>query len=91
VGPRAQAKQAIVRWIEGWYNPRRLHSSFDYLTPNEKENTRSAFGRLTSTRYPARRVGVRSSFCTRRRDRDAGPSSIVRARRAEAGALACVA
>ena len=36
---RAQAKQAIVRWIEGWYNPRRLHSSIDYLTPNEKENT----------------------------------------------------
>jgi hypothetical protein len=36
---RAQAKQAIVRWIEGWYNPRRLHSSIDYLTPNEKEST----------------------------------------------------
>ena len=35
---RAQAKHAIVRWIEGWYNPRRLHSSIDYLTPNEKEN-----------------------------------------------------
>jgi putative transposase len=36
---RAQAQRAIVRWIEGWYNPRRLHSSIDYLTPNEKENT----------------------------------------------------
>ena len=35
---RAHAKRAIVRWIEGWYNPRRLHSSIDYLTPNEKEN-----------------------------------------------------
>jgi putative transposase len=35
---RAQAKPAIVRWIEGWYNPRRLHSAIDYLTPNEKEN-----------------------------------------------------
>jgi putative transposase len=35
---RAQAKRAIVRWVEGWYNPRRLHSSMDYLTPNEKEN-----------------------------------------------------
>ena len=35
---RAQAKYAIVRWIEGWYNPRRLHSSIDYLAPNEKEN-----------------------------------------------------
>jgi putative transposase len=36
---RPQAKRAIVRWIEGWYNPRRLHSAIDYLTPNEKENT----------------------------------------------------
>ena len=35
---RAQAKHTIVRWIEGWYNPRRLHSSIDYLAPNEKEN-----------------------------------------------------
>ena len=35
---RAHAKSAIVRWIEGWYNPRRLHSSIDYQTPNEKEN-----------------------------------------------------
>jgi transposase InsO family protein len=35
---RAHAKQAIVRWIEGWYNPRRLHSAIDYLTPTEKEN-----------------------------------------------------
>jgi len=35
---RAQAKRSIVRWIEGWYNPRRLHSSIDYQTPNEKEN-----------------------------------------------------
>ena len=34
----AHAKRAIVRWIEGWYNPRRLHSSIEYLTPNEKEN-----------------------------------------------------
>jgi putative transposase len=35
---RAQAKRATLRWIEGWYNPRRLHSAIDYLTPNEKEN-----------------------------------------------------
>jgi transposase InsO family protein len=35
---RTHAKRAIVRWIEGWYNPRRLHSAIDYLAPNEKEN-----------------------------------------------------
>jgi transposase InsO family protein len=34
---RAQARREIIRWIEGWYNTRRLHSSLAYLTPNEKE------------------------------------------------------
>jgi transposase InsO family protein len=34
---RAEARRQIIRWIEGWYNARRLHSTLDYLTPNEKE------------------------------------------------------
>lgn len=34
---RAEARREIIRWIEGWYNARRLHSSIAYLTPNEKE------------------------------------------------------
>jgi transposase InsO family protein len=34
---RADARREIIRWIEGWYNARRLHSSLAYLTPNEKE------------------------------------------------------
>ena len=34
---RADARQAIVRWIEGWYNARRLHSSLKYRSPNEAE------------------------------------------------------
>jgi putative transposase len=34
---RAEARHEIIRWIEGWYNARRLHSSIAYLTPNEKE------------------------------------------------------
>ena len=34
---RAEARQAIIRWIEGWYNARRLHSTLNYLTPIEKE------------------------------------------------------
>jgi transposase InsO family protein len=34
---RAEARRGIIRWIEGWYNARRLHSSIAYLTPNEKE------------------------------------------------------
>jgi putative transposase len=34
---RADARQAIVRWIEGWYNARRLHSSLKYRSPNQAE------------------------------------------------------
>lgn len=34
---RAEARRKIIRWIEGWYNARRLHSSLNYLSPNEKE------------------------------------------------------
>lgn len=35
---RADARQAIVRWIEGWYNTRRLHSTLKYRTPLEAED-----------------------------------------------------
>jgi len=34
---RAEARHQIIRWIEGWYNARRLHSTLNFLTPNEKE------------------------------------------------------
>jgi putative transposase len=34
---RRAVRLAVVRWIEGWYNPRRLHSSLSYLSPIEKE------------------------------------------------------
>jgi len=30
---RADARQQIFEWIEGWYNARRLHSTLGYLTP----------------------------------------------------------
>lgn len=35
---RADARRALIRWIEGWYNPRRLHSTIDYNSPIEHEN-----------------------------------------------------
>ncbi len=31
------AKDAVARYIEGWYNPHRLHSSLGYLSPNQFE------------------------------------------------------
>jgi putative transposase len=34
---RAEARRAVIRWIEGWFNPRRLHSSLNYSTPIETE------------------------------------------------------
>ena len=33
----AEAKGALFRFIEGWYNPRRRHSSLGYLSPNAFE------------------------------------------------------
>jgi transposase InsO family protein len=32
-----ELKDAVARYIEGWYNPRRLHSSLGYLAPNQFE------------------------------------------------------
>ena len=34
---RAEARRAVIRWIEGWFNSRRLHSSLSYRTPIETE------------------------------------------------------
>jgi putative transposase len=34
---RAEARRAVIRWIEGWFNSRRLHSSLNYCTPIETE------------------------------------------------------
>jgi hypothetical protein len=34
---RAEARTAIFSYIEGWYNPRRRHSTLDYHSPAEFE------------------------------------------------------
>lgn len=39
---KAEAKTALFTWIEGWYNPRRLHSSLDYLSPIQFEEKNCA-------------------------------------------------
>ena len=31
------AQIAIFKYIEGWYNTRKIHSSINYMTPNECE------------------------------------------------------
>jgi transposase InsO family protein len=35
---RAQARQEVVKYIEGFYNRQRLHSGLDYKTPLEVHN-----------------------------------------------------
>lgn len=39
---RAEAKSAVVEWIEGWYNRTRMHSTLDYLSPAEFERQLAA-------------------------------------------------
>lgn len=34
---RNECRHAVIRYIEGWYNPRRLHSSLGYNSPIETE------------------------------------------------------
>lgn len=34
---QAEARIALFRYIEGWYNPRRRHSALDYLSPTAYE------------------------------------------------------
>jgi transposase InsO family protein len=35
---RADARRDLIRWIEGWYNRRRLHSTLNYNSPVETED-----------------------------------------------------
>jgi transposase InsO family protein len=35
---RADARRDLIRWIEGWFNSRRLHSSNNYTSPIDWEN-----------------------------------------------------
>lgn len=39
---REEAKRAIFDWIETWYNSCRLHSSLDYMAPNDYERLAKA-------------------------------------------------
>ena len=36
---RAEAQRAVFRYIEGWYNPHRLHSALGYQSPAQYEAT----------------------------------------------------
>jgi putative transposase len=34
---QSEARTAVFSWIEGWYNPRRLHSALGYMSPKRFE------------------------------------------------------
>ena len=38
---QTEARLAVFTWIEGWYNPRRLHSALGYMSPNNFERKHS--------------------------------------------------
>jgi hypothetical protein len=60
---QAEAKLALFQWIEGWYNPRRRHSSLGYLSPNEFErrHAEGKTGGLRPGRAPRARARASSS------------------------------
>ena len=56
-----EARQALFEYIEGWYNPRRRHSSIDYLSPMQYEQryamhatARSNDVELATVEHPSR-------------------------------------
>ena len=42
---QAEARFAVLDWIEAWYNPHRRHSALDYLSPIEFERTHRETGK----------------------------------------------
>ena len=48
---REEAELDLVRWIDGWYNPRRIQRELGWLSPDEYEeaySTRESSGTLAS-------------------------------------------
>ncbi len=39
---QTEARLAVFAWIEGWYNPRRLHSALGYMSPTNFERKHNA-------------------------------------------------
>ena len=56
---QAEARMAIFRFIEGWYNTKRRHSALGYLSPNEFERRAAAPARQAHSDAPGRnRTGL---------------------------------
>ena len=49
---RTEARMSVFSWIEGWYNPRRLHSGLGYLSPMEFERRQGNASSRSATKRP---------------------------------------
>jgi len=47
---QAEARTAVFRYIEGWYNPRRRHSALGLESPANFERIHAAIAKLRSSR-----------------------------------------
>jgi putative transposase len=54
---KTDARKAVFSWIEGWYNPKRLHSAIDYLSPIEFER-RNTFTSSSQIHHKNRKMNV---------------------------------
>ncbi len=55
---QGEARTALFTWIEGWYNPRRLHSALAYLSPiNFERKHVTQKDRASEHRLPTASVG----------------------------------
>jgi putative transposase len=50
---QTEARLAVFTWIEGWYNPRRLHSALGYMSPINFERKHNLQKKQTSQPSPA--------------------------------------
>jgi transposase InsO family protein len=53
---QAEARRAAFGFIEGFYNPRRRHSSISYLSPIDYERRHHAAAAVPDAHQPARRA-----------------------------------
>ena len=58
---RAAARSAIFEYIEGWYNPRRRHSTLGYLSPIEFERQHADLAQLAPNGQVSRNGSVAST------------------------------
>ena len=54
---RAEARTAVFAYIEGWYNPRRRHSTLAYLSPIEFERQHTELAQLALGPDIGQRIG----------------------------------